>query len=450
MPPIPEATLPEQGRSGHLLRVLGVGFGIAVTIGNTIGAGILRTPGEVATHLPQPWLFVGVWIAGGLYVLLGAISVAELGTMIPRAGGQYVYARRALGQYAGFIVGWSDWVSTCGTTAAVSIVIGEYTSALFPPLARQTVPIALATTLLFALLQWRGIRWGSQTQNLTGLLKAVAFLTLVGACFIFGGKTAIAPLPSPSTPTGLSLLVALILALQSVIYTYDGWAGVIYFSEEVRHPERNLPRALFGGVISIIGIYLLVNLALLYVLPIAQIAGQELAVGAAAQVIFGPYGDTIIRSLMILSMLSGVNAYHLMATRVLFAMSRDELFSRRAVEVNRGGTPTVALWISTMVAVLFILSGTFEQVIAVLAFFFITNNVMSFLSVFVLRHSEPHTPRPYRAWGYPWTTGLALAGAAVFLAGAVAGDTRNSLYALLLLGASYPAFLLIKRLQRAR
>ncbi len=450
MPPISEATSLEQGRSGHLLRVLGVGFGIAVTIGNTIGAGILRTPGEVARHLPHPWLFAGVWIAGGLYVLLGAISVAELGTMIPRAGGQYVYAQRALGQYAGFIVGWSDWISTCGTTAAVSIVVGEYTSALFPALTGQTVPLALATTLLFALLQWRGIRWGSQIQNLTSLLKALAFLGLVAACFLFGGKTAIAHLPSPSTPTGPSLLVALILALQSVIYTYDGWAGVIYFSEEVRHPERNLPRALFGGVISIIGIYLLVNLALLYVLPMAQIAGQELAVGAAAQAIFGPYGDTIIRSLTILSMLSGINAYHLMATRVLFAMSRDELFSQRAVRVNEGGTPTVALLISTMVAGLFILSGTFEQVIAVLAFFFITNNVISFLSVFVLRFSEPHTPRPYRAWGYPWTTGLALGWATAFLAGAVAGDTRNSLYALLLLAASYPAFLLLKRLQPAR
>src|ERR1043165_2934173 len=123
-----------EGQRGRLLRILGVGFGLAVIIGNTIGAGIFRTPGAVAAELPHPLLFFAVWIAGGLYALLGALSIAELGTMLPRSGGQYVFARYALGEYAGFIVGWSDWISTCGTTAAVAIVIGEFTGALFPAL----------------------------------------------------------------------------------------------------------------------------------------------------------------------------------------------------------------------------------------------------------------------------------------------------------------------------
>lgn len=430
--------------------MLGVGFGLAVIIGNTIGAGILRTPGDVAAQLPHAWLFIGVWIVGGLYALLGALSMAELGTMLPRSGGQYVFARRALGDYAGFVVGWSDWLSTCGTTAAVSIVIGEYTGVLVPIFAGQTIVVASIVAIFFAILQWRGISWGSRVQNLTSLLKALAFLALVAACFLLGGKSSVADPPALSTPTGMPLLFALIIALQAVIYTYDGWNGVIYFSEEVREPGRDIPRALFGGVLSIIGIYLSVNLALLYVLPLEQIAGEKLAAGAAAQVIFGARGDAIIRGLTILSMLSGINAYHLMASRVLFSMSRDGLFTERAATVNSGGTPTGALLMSATVAVLFILSGTFERVIAVLAFFFVANYTVSFVSVFVLRRREPNLPRPYRAWGYPWTTGLALVGSIAFLIGAVASDTRNSASALILLAASYPVFAISKRFGPAR
>ncbi len=439
-------------RRGRLLRVLGVGFGLAVIIGNTIGAGILRTPGEVAAQLPNVWLFLGVWVVGGLYALLGALSIAELGTMLPRSGGQYVFVRYALGEYAGFIVGWSDWLSTCGATAAVAIVVGEYSGELFPWLGGRTVAVASAITVGFAVLQWRGVLWGSRVQNLTSLLKALAFLALVGACFALGGDSSPeeATTPATSTLAGVSLFVAIILSLQAVIYTYDGWSGVIYFSEEVRDPARDIPRALFGGVLLIFGIYLLVNLGLLYVVPLSRMAGETLAAGVVAGVIFGTHGDAIIRSLTIISMLSGINAYHLMATRVLFAMSRDNLFSPRAARVNVGGTPTTALLLSTLVALVFILSGTFQTVVAVLAFFFVANYTMSFVSVFVLRRREPAKARPYRAWGYPLTTALALAGSIVFLVGAVTSDTRNSLYSLLLLGASYPVFRVIKRLGSPR
>lgn len=437
---------------GRLLRILGVGFGLAVIIGNTIGAGILRTPGEVAGHLPVNWMFIAVWIAGGLYALLGACSVAELGTMIPRSGGQYVFAREALGDYAGFIVGWSDWISTCGTSAVISVVISEYLGVLFPVLAGQLVALALVIVGAFAVLQWRGIRWGSNIQNATGLLKAVAFVGLVIACFALGGnKSATAEVAGAALPAAPSL-IGFVLALQAVIYTYDGWTGVIYFSEEVRTPSRDIPRSIFGGVLSIIALYLLVNLALLYVLPLSQIAGANLAMGTAAQVIFGQHGDTIIRSLTIISMLSAINACQLMATRVLFAMSRDGLVSSRVVKVNEGGTPATALFASTAVAVLFIFAGSFEKshkifdsIIAVLAFFFVVNYAVSYTSLFLLRRREPDRPRPYRAWGYPWTTGIALLGSAGFLVGAVFSDTRNCVHALLLLAASYPAFRLFRR-----
>src|SRR6266536_3050099 len=187
---------------GTLLRVLGVGFGLAVTIGGTIGMGILRTPGEVAKQLPTPALFIGIWIAGGVYALLGAISVAELGAMIPRSGGFYVFAHRALGNYAGFVVGWSDWLSTCGTIAVISMVVGEYASVLIAPLANQTKAIALAVTIFFAALQWRGVRWGSFTQNLTSVIKVLAFATFVVVAFMYRPAAAAPTTTNLATPHG--------------------------------------------------------------------------------------------------------------------------------------------------------------------------------------------------------------------------------------------------------
>ena len=430
--------------SGHLLRVLGVGFGLAVIIGNTIGAGIFRAPGSIAQQLPSAGPFLLVWVAGGLYAFLGAISLAELGTMIPRSGGQYVFSRYALGEYAGFIVGWSDWISSCGSTAAVALVAGTFAETLIPSVAGKAPGIAAAVTILFAVLQWRGIVWGSNIQNLTSLLKALAFLALIVAAFALGSGGALTSSQTYSTP--VTTISAVVLSLQSVIYTYDGWSGVIYFSEEVKHPGRDIPRALFGGVLTIAAIYLLVNIALLYVLPMSGIAGKEFAAGEAANVIFGVHGDTIFRCLTIVSMLSGINALHLMATRVLFAMSRDGIFTKKAAAVNEGGTPSVSLFLSALVALLFIVFGQrFERVITVLAFFFVANYILSFISLFVLRQREPQKPRPYRAWGYPVTPALALLGSLLFLGGAVAADTRNSLYALLLLAVSYPVFRLIKR-----
>ncbi len=417
-------------------------------IGNTIGAGIFRAPGTIAGLLPEPSLFLAVWVIGAIYAFLGAISLAELGTMIPRSGGQYVYSRYALGEYAGFIVGWSDWISSCGSTAAVSLVIGTFSGALVPALAGKDAAVAATVAIVFAVLQWRGIVWGSNIQNLTSLLKALAFVALIVAAFMLGnGGSFTNSEPPIQTPVGMALIGAIVLSLREVIYTYDGWSGVIYFSEEVQNPGRDIPRSLFGGVVTITAIYLLVNVALLYVLPISGIAGKEFAAGEAATVIFGRYGDTIFRCLTIVSMLSGINALHLMATRVIFGMSRDGLFTTKAATVNAGGTPSVSLWLSALVAVLFIVFGqTFGKVITIVAFFFVANYILSFISLFVLRRREPDTPRPYRAWGYPWTTGLALVGSLLFLAGAVASDTRNSLYALLLLAVSYPVFRVIKRL----
>jgi len=319
-------------------------FGIAAAIGNTIAAGIVRTPGDIARLLPNPWLFLLVWILGGLYALLGASSLAELGAAIPRSGGQYNFSRRALGEYGGFVVGWSDWLSTCGTNAAVAIVIGEYSLAFVPglhPASRHLLVKAIAVSILlfFAVLQWRGVKWGSGVQLATAALKTGAFVILVAACFVLGGHlreaAAAAAVPPPPLPAGWLLVIGFMLALQNVIYTVDGWDGIIYFSEEIKQPGRDVPRAIFGSVFSIMGIYLLLNAAVLYVLPMSEISGNDFALGAAANRVFGHYGDPIIRIIMIVSLLSCINACQMFSTRTLYAMSCDRLFFRQAARVNR-------------------------------------------------------------------------------------------------------------------
>ncbi|MGH9492085.1 MAG: APC family permease [Terriglobales bacterium] len=448
---------------GSLLRVLGVGFGLAVIIGNTIGAGILRTPGEVAARLPSAWLFLAVWVLGGCYALLGAFSLSELAAMMPRSGGYYVFTRRALGHFMGFAVGWTDWLAQCGTTAAVSIVIGEYTEKLlqlylpqYPGLAGREIEIAIAVTIGMALLQWRGIRWGSTVQNLTSALKALGFVALVAAIFVFAPPARSAA--PTELPVGLPLLVALVMAAQAVIYTYDGWYGAIYFGEELRDPGRDAPRSTIWGVLSLMAIYVLVNLALVRALPMTALAGDKLALGSAAATIFGQWTITIISVLMIVSMLSGINAYHLMASRISFAMSRDGLLPPVVARVNPGGTPTTALFLSAAGSVGLTLlpllrvgeKRPFEDVLAVVTFFFVTDYLFAYVAMFALRWREPGATRPYRAWGYPWTTGLALVGSLAFVAGALVSDTRNSLYALLVLALAYPLYLLFRFFGRSR
>ena len=442
------ATAQRPRASGQLLKVLGVAFGLAIIFGNTIGMGILRTPGDIAARLPSVPLFLGVWVVGGVYAMLGAMSLAELGAMIPRSGGQYVFVRHALGPYPGFVVGWSDWLSTSGTAAAVAIVFAEYLGVLVPSLGRHGVGTACAIVIAFAALQWRGVRWGDWAQQSITLLKAIALFALVIAIFALGRHYlggAAAPNPALTPPAGVGLFAALVLALQGVIYTYDGWNGVIYFSGEVRDPGRDIPRSMVLGVVTVIVVYLSLNIAFLYVLPIHRMAGDPFVAGAAAAAVFGPRGDTIIRVLMIISLLSTINSSVLMASRVPLAMSRDRLLPAQVESVNVGGTPTWSLVATTLVALGFILTGTFNQVLALLAFFFVLNYLLSFTSLFVLRRREPDVPRPYRVWGYPWTTGIALLGSLAFVLGAVVSDRANSMWSLALLALSYPVYRLVTR-----
>ena len=455
---------------GKLLQVLGVGFGIAVAVGNTISAGIVHTPGDIAARLPNHWLFFTVWFVGALYALVSAFQVAELGAAIPKSGGQYNFSRLAIGDFAGFIVGWGDWLSTCGSTGAVGIVIGEYMAHMFPTfdgsvhlrgalassLARFSPQLtdiprikitAISVIALFALLQWKSVSLGSKIQNFTTVLKGLAFFTIVVGCFSFGGhvrqsaeSSSLAQAAAPVViPVGAALITALLFGIQATIFTYDGWDGAIYFGDEIRNPGKFVPRAIFASLFSIVVIYLLINAAVLYVLPIREVAGNNFSLGLAAERVFGHHGDFIFRSLMVVALFSSLNALHLMAARVIYAMSRDGLFFRAVSRVNKGGTPTIALLLSAIFGVGFA-AFSFDRVIAMLAFFFVTNYLLSFISLFLLRRTQPALPRPHRAWGYPWTTALALLGSIGFLIEAILEDRTNSLLTLVALACSYPAY----------
>jgi APA family basic amino acid/polyamine antiporter len=425
-------TAPPSSSRG-LIRILGVGFGLAVIVGSTLGIGILRTPGLVAGQLPSRTAILAVWIVGGLYTLVGAACLAELGTMLPEAGGYYVYARRAFGDTVGFAVGWTDWLTYCAVLGYVSIAIGEFSALLFPALGGHERAIAILALAALAALQLAGLRASSRFQEITTAVKCGAFLAVILAALIFA--------PGIPSASGLAAqapsLSGLIVALQSVVITYGGWQSAMYFSEEDRDPDRNLPRAMIGGVAAVIVVYLLVNIALLTVMPIADLARSTLPAADAAQILLGGRGRAIITVLSIVSLPPMLNAILMIGTRILFAMGRDGLLWRRAASVTAGGTPAAAMLATTVVALALIATGTFQRLVAVVAFFLAANYVVCCLALIVLRRREPDRARPFRAWGYPWSAGIVLGGAAAFLAGAAVGDTVNAAGALALLALGF-------------
>jgi APA family basic amino acid/polyamine antiporter len=419
--------------SRGLIRILGIGFGLAVIVGSTIGIGVLRTPGLVAGQLPSRGAILAVWIVGGLYTLVGAACLAELGTMLPQAGGYYVYARRAFGDTAGFAVGWSDWITYCAVLGYVSIAMGEFTALLLPSLAGYEKAVSMASLAALAGLQLAGLRVSSRFQEITTAVKCAAFLLVVVAAMLFA-PTAPA---STAAATQTSSFAGLIVALQSVVITYGGWQSGLYFSEEDRDPARNLPRSMIGGVVAVIVVYLLVNVALLALLPIADLARSTLPAADAAQVLVGRRGGEIITILSIVSLPPMLNAILMIGTRILFAMGRDGLLWSRASAVNQRGTPSAAMLATTGVALALIATGTFQRLVAVVAFYLAANYVVCCLALFVLRRTQPALARPFRAWGYPWSAAVVLIGAAAFLVGATLGDPINAAAAVALVAAGF-------------
>lgn len=434
--------------NSKLLKVLGVAFGVAILVGNTIGTGILRTPGEVAAALPSaPW-FIGVWVAGGVYAMLGAMTLAELAVMIPKSGGQYVFARRAMGEYVGFLIGWTDWVSSSAASAFGALALSELAGQVWPSLATHGSAVAAAVVFTLTAVQWIGARTSDRSQQLLSALKVTALLGV--ALFALAGPGApAATAPAAAFPSGFAFAGVLVVVFQSVLYTYDGWNGVSYFGGEIKDPGRETPRAMLIGVVTVLVVYLALNAAFIHVLGIAGLAGEKFPAAATAKAVFGANGESIVRAVIAVTLLGGVNAILMISSRIPFAMAEDGLLPRSVTAVNRGGTPHFALAASSAMLLLLVLTSSVDRVLALSAFFYVLQYAVSFASLFVLRRTEPDTPRAYRAWGYPWIPGLVLVGALAFLISSFFGDRENSLKSLVVIAASYPLYLLAKRMMRA-
>ncbi len=442
----------EISRKGHLLRILGVGFGIAVVVGNTIGSGILLTPGEIAAHLRNPWLVFAAWCMGGAFAFCCAQAVCELGTMLPRAGGWFVFSRRAFGEYGGFLVGCCDWMMLSAGTAYLSAAFGEFAAGLEPWLRGREKLASVACLLTLTLVNWLGVRWGSRTQKITSIAKAAALVAFVAACFVVIPKVAPGGPAAPRSLLTLPLaaaMVAIFAALQPIVISYDGWYAAIYFTEEDKNPVKNLPRASITAVLACGAIYLLVNAALLHVLPMGKLAASQIPAADAAAAIFGSHGREVILLISMVTVVSTINATLMMAPRILFAMARQRLMPGWITAVNAGGTPSAALLLCAAVALGLVLSGSYDTLIAMASILYVAVYLSGFISLFVLRAREPDLPRPFKMWGYPWTNlGISL-GAAVFLVAAVVADLKHAAFTLVVVALTYPLYLFGKRMRPA-
>src|SRR5262249_20788623 len=299
----------------------------------------------------------------------------------------------------------------------LSTAIGEFSVALFPSIGNLVKPIAIGVLIFFALLHWMGLRLSSRAQEITSLVKGIGLFAFVIACFLHskGSESALHQTSLHLTVTPLGWFASVIIALQSIINTYDGWYSANYFTEEDVDPGRNLPRSAIGGILATTVIFLLVNLGLLVALSLPELAASKMPATDAAQSIFGPRGGQLITALSLISLLSVINAVLLLATRILFAISRHGLFLHSAANVSEKGTPVLAMWLTTLSAIILISTGSFEALLGIAAFLYVVVYLSGFFALFMLRKKEPNLPRPFKVWGYPWSTLIAIVVSVVFL-----------------------------------
>jgi len=424
----------QNAQSNQLRRVLGIAFGIAVVTGSTIGSGILRTPGSIASLLPDARLIMFCWIAIGLYILLAASSYAELTTMLPKAGGAYNYIKRAFGNYAGFVNGWFDFLINAIAPAYFCIVLGEYTALIYPWLTDYQTTIALSYLTFFMLINLPGVRSGSFIQRASSAVKIVLFLVLIVGCFVHEPK------PEPYL-SGFAVMggfwIAVFQSLQLIMGTYDGWMSVSFFAEEDSDPSKNIPKSYLIGALTVALLYILINAAILYVLPVDEIANSPLAAADAAHVAFGEWGKSLMTAVAIFSLISILNAYMMIPSRILFGMGRDGYFPKFSTVVNRGGTPYFAMAICFVFAFVLIMISDFEELFGLATFMMTIVTGFAFASLIVLRRKEPDLPRPYKAWLYPFSTGLALLVTVALFIGFGVSDVANLVIVLVIFIVGY-------------
>jgi amino acid transporter len=423
----------------RLPRTLGLWSAAAVLIGTTIGSGIFRVPSEVARDVGGAGPMLLVWALGGLVTLTGALSIAEMAAMFPRSGGIFAYILESEGRFWAFLYGWAELtVIRASAIGGIASIFASYLGQFVTLSAQQEHYVAAATIIVIAALNYVGISYASVLMNITTVLKYGALLGLGLFAFTVGTHAAASPAPL-LTVTGSALLTALV----PVMYTYDGWSNLSFIGGEVKDPGRNLPRGLIAGTAAIVLIYLLINAAYLWLLPVPAIAAAERVAATAAEQIplFGAAGASIIAGIVMVSCFGSVNGSIMTGPRVFFAMSdRGLLFPAIARVSPRFKTPSVAIWLATALAVTYVLQNSFAQ----LADRFVLGTwpfyVLAVLGVYILRRREPGRDRPYRTWGYPVTPALFLLASIGMMVNAIATKPADNAVTFGIIGAGIPAY----------
>jgi len=430
---------------GHLLRIFGLGFGLAVVIGGVIGSGIMRNPSVVAKGFPDPAAILLAWLGGALVVAIDAMPTVELGAAIPLAGGPYSIISRAIGPRSGFLIGWADWCQLVVSTGFITVAFGEYVHrlGLLPQLTAGTIAIALV--LACGLVNWIGARVGGMSQNIGSALKAVGLVVLVAALFLGHGE---APVSAPPPPA--FSWVAAMVALRAIYGAYGGWQAAIYFSEEVQTPERNVARATFAGIALIAGLYLLVNAAVLHVLPIGALTGSTLAAADAAKLVLGEGSGTIVTVLAIVCVATLANIQIMELSRTTYAMARKGNLPPQLATVSASGTPRAALVTGLVAASLIIaaadsVKGELYEILLDLyaPFIMLIFLAMAFASI-RLRRAEPQLPRPWKMPLFPLPALLSMAINAALIGLFLVSDWKTGVWSAALLACAVPLYWLGK------
>jgi basic amino acid/polyamine antiporter, APA family len=421
--PEPIATRPEAQPT--LVRGLSLLDSILLLVSGIIGSSIFLTAKDIAGPLPQPLLFLGVWVLGGVISLFGCVAFAELGSMFPDSGGQYVYLREAYGDLVAFLYGWMLFsVANGGTIAALAVASAAYMGEIVPVISQQHVVFSalgitltrahLVGLLLIAILTYInviGLRWGALLQNLSTWTKfaAMAAFVVLGLAIGKGHWTNFNP-HGASMTMGLGLgqfVSAMGIALIAVFWAYDGWVYITWVAGEVREPRRNVPLAMIFGIIAVGLIYMAMNVTYVYAMPLSEIARHETIAHAAAAALFSPKAAVWLSATIAISCFSAAATCTLSGARVYLAMAQDGVFFKRMAVIHpKWRTPAFSLIGQGIWAAILTVSGRYDQLYTYVIYGMVLSYTLTVIGLFILRRKRPGVQRPYRCTGYPWIPGI--------------------------------------------
>lgn len=431
--------------SAELPRRLGLLDSLSIVIGVIIGAGIFLVPSLVAQQLKSSSAILSVWAFAGVISFFGALACAELGTMFPATGGQYVFLRESWGPLVGFLCGWSMFVvARTAQVAWLAVTLALYMSYFVPLSGLASKLLGLGAIAVFTLINYWGVKAGALVQNIFAFAKVAGLALIIGSAFLWSGKITASSQPS----VGGFSLSGFGVALIACVLACDGWVQLSFVAGEIRNPQRNILLALGIGSAVCTAIYLLANVAYLRVLSIPEIAASDHVAAAVAARVMGSGGGKLVSLIILMSIIGTLNGCFLTSPRIYFAQARDGLFFRRFATIHpRHQTPSFAIVAQAVWAAVLLLTGSFESLLDYAMFALWLSYGAMVAGVIVLRVKRPELARPYRMWGYPVTAILFLAITAWFLGNMLVTRPVPSLAGLAFIVAGVPVYFFWARRQ---